>query len=832
MNKIEEALIKKYKDHRILFWYDPKKEFSAEYEALDLPEVQKIHVDGNEFQIKFKVTKQEPEQQFLLYFTNPKPANEENWLLDLELAYDLFHTDQEALFLQELGLGYHLKELVAQHIEFFRSKERRAKLKELLGEGDEHEELRGKMLSVTFHTDYVNLNTCIQAHATGFIEGNEKFDKDLERFNLSEYYWRKIADQYHYQSDTPTIYDFMVEVFNGNFALGSQSSLKKESRLLLLQWKDTVPYRDGFDKVSKRIAEDLQVEEKLQAANLDDIVKDDLFQLTEKRIIHGLVKLLAEDTFSLPAVQKYVKVRENGFWNALYSPYYACIEIGGELLDTVEKKATILYKDFEAGIRDYATETYRIDALYRKFIFHFRKTGQNRILNELAVKIEKVYTNQWLLPYSNQWDQVLGETNTWPTKSSWSQRRFFKAHVAPFLEEKQRLFVIISDALRYECGAELNDRLQAENRYESEIEPMVSSLPSYTQLGMASLLPHTEITVQEGSDAVLVDGTASSGVDNRSKILQANYGVRACAIQAERFMGMNVKTEGRDFVKQYDLIYIYHNRIDKVGDDKTTEEKLCEAVADELDYLVEILKKISNMNGNNMFITADHGFLYQYSPLNESDFISQIDPRGTVWKENRRFVLGIDLEASSNTRKYSGDQLGLPTEMDVLLPKSINRLRIKGAGSRYVHGGSSLQEIVIPLLKVSKRRSDNTSQVDIDIIKTTDRITTNILAVSFIQSDLVGEGRLPRSVRASIMAEDGETLSDVFKYNFDIEEGSERQREVKHRFQLLGKANGKYKNQRVILVLEEPLEGTTKWKRYKEFFYTLNISFTNDFDDF
>jgi hypothetical protein len=167
-----------------------------------------------------------------------------------------------------------------------------------------------------------------------------------------------------------------------------------------------------------------------------------------------------------------------------------------------------------------------------------------------------------------------------------------------------------------------------------------------------------------------------------------------------------------------------------------------------------------------------------------------------------------------------------------LIPKSINRLRIKGAGSRFIHGGASLQEIVIPLVKITKTRQDTTTQVDIDIIKSTDRITTNILAVSFIQKDTVSDQVLPRSIRAVIRAEDGEELSDQFKYNFDIEEGSERQREVKHRFQLSSKASGKYKNQRVQLVLEEPVEGTSKWKQYQEYYYTLNISFTNDFDDF
>src|SRR5690606_36145345 len=99
----------------------------------------------------------------------------------------------------------------------------------------------------------------------------------------------------------------------------------------------------------------------------------------------------------------------------------------------------------------------------------------------------------------------------------------------------------------------------------------------------------------------------------------------------------NASKEGRDFVKQYDLIYIYHNRIDKTGDDKTTEEKVFEAVEYEIEFLKEIVRRIGNsLNGNNMIITADHGFIYQYNELDESDF-SISNHTGETWKDNRRF---------------------------------------------------------------------------------------------------------------------------------------------------------------------------------------------------
>ena len=160
-------------------------------------------------------------------------------------------------------------------------------------------------------------------------------------------------------------------------------------------------------------------------------------------------------------------------------------------------------------------------------------------------------------------------------------------------------------------------------------------------------------------------------------------------------------------------------------------------------------------------------------------------------------------------------------------------MRIRGAGSRFVHGGASLQEIVIPLVKIRKKKEDTTSQVEIDIIQSTDRITTNLLAVSFMQNELVSEQVLARKIRAGIYGKDEVLLSDLFVYTFDIEEGSERKREVKYRFQLGQKASEHYKNQTVKLVLEEEIKGgENKWRHYKDFSYYLNISFTNDFDGF
>jgi putative component of toxin-antitoxin plasmid stabilization module len=58
----------------------------------------------NEFEVKYRVYLNKHQRiSFLLVFTGDKAANEDNWLLDIELAHHVFRTDQEVMFLQEMG---------------------------------------------------------------------------------------------------------------------------------------------------------------------------------------------------------------------------------------------------------------------------------------------------------------------------------------------------------------------------------------------------------------------------------------------------------------------------------------------------------------------------------------------------------------------------------------------------------------------------------------------------------------------------------------------------------------------------------------------------------
>jgi hypothetical protein len=213
------------------------------------------------------------------------------------------------------------------------------------------------------------------------------------------------------------------------------------------------------------------------------------------------------------------------------------------------------------------------------------------------------------------------------------QREFFDKVIRPYCDKDISVFVIISDALRYESGIELCTRLNQTDKYEARIEPVISTLPTYTKAGMASLLPHKELTCDIEADAILADGCPVAGTVARGAVLNKALNGKATAVTFDEFRQLTANREaGREWAKKYTVVYIYHDTIDHAGDDKVSESKVFEATEEGFRDILDILKTVHNMNRYNAVITADHGYLYQHADLQMSDFVDADLPEGIVKK--------------------------------------------------------------------------------------------------------------------------------------------------------------------------------------------------------
>jgi uncharacterized protein (TIGR02687 family) len=325
-----------------------------------------------------------------------------------------------------------------------------------------------------------------------------------------------------------------------------------------------------------------------------------------------------------------------------------------------------------------------------------------------------------------------------------------------------------------------------------------------------------------------VDGQSAQGTANRGKILAATV-TAATAIQAEELMQMG-RDDSRALVRENEVVYVYHNLIDKTGDTRDTEERVFAAAEDTLQELIRIIKKLANANASNILVTADHGFIYQNRVLDESDFLA-CEPEGdSINYRNRRFVLGTGLHSSASFKTFMPEQLGLIGTVEVQIPKSINRLRQKGSGSRFVHGGATLQEVVIPVLRINKKRQSDVSRIEVEIISGAGKtITSGQVAVVLYQAQAVTDKLQGRKLRGGIYTQGGELISDQHELVFDLTSDNPREREIPVRFVLSRKAD-EANGQQALLRLEELVDGTSHYREYKSLTYTIRRSFTSDFD--
>lgn len=859
-NRIAQALTKLFDRHRIVFWYDAKQELRVDFEALQLPGVEKLELTNNEYGIKYKLLREQPEQKFLLYREGPQPVDLDNWLLDVQLAHGEFRTDQVALWLSELELGLEFTDVVQPHAEFFQAVKRKDALKKLLKTDDTAGQIRLKMLAVCTGSE-PRMDAVVEQLLDELSVGQwsvenpgDKF-KLIQRCKLDSWFWEQMKRHYGYVSEEPSIRDFVLTLFKDcyfqNFDTGidqskirnQKSTMSSDALVFLKRWKDSRQFEVGFETLSGECAEVLGIEQDLAERDFRELIELDYFRLIDQKIISDLVREVAARTVSSGDVESWVRQRRGGHWYSEYRHLYEAVNYAAQFTHTLGE-TTLTMDSLAQGVQRYSRSWYQVDQLYRKFTYHVRISGQASLMGSLTEQIENLYSNNYLLKLGDRFQAFVDSALKWEALPVRKQKEFFEHWVQPFLRKDNKVCVIISDAMRFEIGDELLSLIRQEDRYSAELKPALSMLPSYTQLGMAALLPNNALEIADNeTGTVLVDGQSSQGTANRIKILSQMTSQRATAIKADELMAMKADV-CRALVRDHDVIYVYHNRIDATGDNRESEERVFEAVEETLQELIRLIKKLTGANANNLLVTSDHGFIYQNRAIDESDFVgifdfgSEIDDFEANQKsgikkyryKDRRFLLGKELPEHSSLRKFTSEQLGLAGEVEVQVPKSINRLRLKGSGSRFVHGGASLQEVVIPVLKINKKRQSDVTVVEVDILRgASSVITSGQLAVTLYQAGPVTDKIQPRVLRAGIYTEAGDLVSDRHDLTFDLSSDNPRERELQVRFVLTRKAD-EANGQDVILRLEEKHAGTSHYKEYKSLRYLMRRSFTSDFD--
>ncbi|MGV1004452.1 MAG: BREX-1 system phosphatase PglZ type A [Candidatus Nanopelagicales bacterium] len=820
-------LERSFENHRIVFWRDPDREYGAELDSLELPGVKTIQVDNDEYAIKHRLLQEEPTGKFLIYRGGKVPAGVGNWLLDLELAYGVFTADRTSLVAKDLGLtAAGIDEVVAAHEKFFNATRRVQSLKALLNADDDAAKLCAKITAVALGQREHSLLEIIRALLVENAAGQNAKYHALVDYGLDDFFWRGVASIYGYEASSPTVDDLVLWIFRKaieGFKSDRPGGLQNV-QLDFASLRNDRRSADALVALAKRAARDLNYAPSIEDASFRDLATVDLFEEVDQKIISDLARAVADQTVTAREVAEIVRKRQSSLWLDGYKKLYAAIATGSELL-TELASLNLGAQSFDEALDRYRREWFRIDQLYRQFTFAARTAEYPKPLEALREQVEKRYTNTFLYALGNAWQKQVDAVDTWTSSVLRPQASFYRDYIEPLVRDgDKKAVVIISDALRYEVAEELGSLIRKEDRFDASLDAVLGVLPSYTKLGMAALLPHTTLKHSADGKTVLADDQPTNGTVLRGKILEK---VGGAAIQAEDFKALS-GDERRELFKANRVLYLYHNRIDATGDKPGTERQVFEAAEDTLRDIVDLVKKLASANATNIFITADHGFLFQDDALPDSFFLSTKPHGDDIKVENRRYVLGRGLKVDVAFATFSSAQVGLDSDLQIQLPKSIHRLRLAGGGTRYVHGGAALQEVVVPVLTVNKKRKSDTRLVNVEVWPESDKITTGQVVVRMFQSEPVSDKVQPRAVRAGLYV--GETLiSNQIELTFDQSSADKRDR-YQSAHMLLSKDANDFNNRAVEFRLEERIPNTNQWRLYAKAMYTLKRSFASDFD--
>jgi uncharacterized protein (TIGR02687 family) len=801
---------------RIVFWNDPDREFLEALPSIAIDGVTPIRLDEvGSLEVKIRLERKEPEAKFLLYSPAEEPDFEDDWLLDMRLYSRSFRADRASILLQDLGLvNQHLRTHIADRRKFFDAKDRFQKIKGLVAPDDTAADIDRKMIAVVTKAEQPELFNILRTLFHAWAEAAADIDLDdppaawtnIEKFDLDIPFWQMVRATFGYSDENPSLKKLLFALFVTDYAHQLNGDIPQAVRGFVLprigasnvvvclgQWRDSSSKGTSYDKLSALAAAILKIEDHLPDLEIDQLAGVMTFLAVEKRIASSLRERVqtTADAINADDIRAIAARRQVGHWASLdgpqspEAPRKALHDVYDALVAAADfyalrniHKAGFDYPDATAMYRAYETELYRFDQLYR----HFCEAADSaeaqgwNIVKPLRADIETRYGNWYLTSLSLAWGKFLepkdGLLAKWQIDEVPNQYRFYDRHVRTWVEEadSRRAFVIISDAFRYEAAQELTSELNGKYRFGAVLSSQLGVLPSYTALGMASLLPHKSLSYK-GAD-VLVDGNASAAGD-RDGILQ-RVGGMACGY--DELMAKK-KEEGREFVKDKKVVYIYHDAVDAIGDDSKTEGHTFEAVRKAISELTALVGYIVNsLNGHHILVTADHGFLFTETARAETDKSKlNVKPDSAVLAK-KRYLLAPGLPdhdvawhgKTSTTAKADGN-------MDFWIPKGTNLFHFIG-GARFVHGGAMPQEIVVPVVTVKHVRGKSaqetkTKPVTVQVLGSNHRITSAYCRFQLIQMEAVSERLKPATLRVAVY-EGEEPVTDVQTVKFDSASGN------------------------------------------------------------
>lgn len=851
---------------RVLLWHDPDGEFSEELaEIAEDPSLVACGdrtlrvVDVREigsFEVKLLVNRGDTGDDLLVYADWPYDLSrrglEDDWLADVELWCDHFQADWLSLLCSEMGAEGSARPGFENFKAFFGAKARRERFRRLVPHAASPADVALGVIACCLRAEGTSLPQISLAllrvtQGGGLPEELGKYGADAALASLLEArlgYQGPLDDASSIATSVAmsALSCTLTQSLPG--ALGGLVLSGHEEECLSL-WRDWVAGAGEGEMLplAREVEEVNGVPSALGGLGASELGESDVLPCTGELAVAEIMRSLSEGADRSQEAIGLVARRRDLSWYGEVAEFCDALDSAARMRSFQTRNAGGFHLASATEVWEtYVSDWSSVDSDYRHLVSaadaavraHPEASDALRdSLDSLCDWAESLYQNWFLRGVNDCWVQSaemqwadIGSVRGVPREGD-----FWEDVVSRELSGASRVVVVISDAMRYEVGAELADRLSSETKGAVRLQSMQAAFPSVTEFGMASLLPHTELELPDGAKAgPLADGARTDGIENRQAVLR-KHEPSARAIRARDFIGARCQ-DRREMLGDAKVTYVYHNLIDSVGEGFPTEDKVLGACSDAVDELVSIVKILMNdLRVNRVVVTADHGFLYTRRPLPESQNVvlaEVTEAADVVFSDRRAAITRVAPEGDTLVRVRLGYKSSIPLFGSA--PRQCVRIRQRGAGDRYVHGGVSLQELCVPVLSV--RFSDNRLKSRVEqeparlaLLSTDRRVTSAVFRVELRQPAPVGGKVLAAEYELVLEDAAGSAVSDVRRASAASEDPDDRARVTK--VQLALKPGVEYSPRDSYYLVCRDSSGAVAWR--EEFHVEVAIAPLDDF---
>jgi hypothetical protein len=471
--------------------------------------------------------------------------------------------------------------------------------------------------------------------------------------------------------------------------------------------RETSGLQDTYVRIADELDDRLGVER--EKGKPEDLGEIDTLRFEEERYLRGAIEALGrerwEDAFSWSDERN----EHTSFWvgrEPKRGHAWTLVRSAAALGAAVQKQPTPIAsaQSLPEAVASYAHGTWSVDLAHRQ-LEQRRAALLEPGLPEFARlrkrldDMRRLY-REWADDLARRFNDLCEQAGFVPTESL-QQRYFFDQVVEPWTHGTEKTAVFMVDALRYEMAEELSEALDDVGTSVG-LDARLAELPSITAVGMNALAP---VTGAGGRLTPLIKGDKFKGFETsvfqvrdpktRQKMMRHRAGGRTCPLLDLR----EVLSSDKDLskvVNEAALVLVHSQGIDEVGE-KGYGQLTFETTLRDIRSAVRLLREA----GVQRFVlTSDHGFLLLDATTRTKHAQGKkIDPNAR-WRLYPSVQKDEDLVSLPLSALNYAD-----TDQCLVMPRDTAIFDTGDRSKNFVHGGNSLQERVIPVLKLEYHRA-------------------------------------------------------------------------------------------------------------------------------